>query len=150
MPTKKQQVASTSSEAAEANAGTAPTVLDENTAKELVEMIHFVAAAKDAMSDDMVSRIAGVASESMMMVDRLTRNDALMRLVRTLDSPDCQRLLNGLADALAKTSRELADAEASKGGAGELWRLAREPGTQDGIRTLAVFSQHLNESMRRQ
>ena len=92
-----------------------PPMLDQAAINSLVEMINLLASAKDAMSDEIVTRLARTASEGMTLLDRLTRNEGLMRLLQVLDRPESQYLLISLADALAKMSRELAAAPPAKG-----------------------------------
>lgn len=122
--------------------------LDEATVNSLVEMINFLASAKDAMSDEIVTRLARTASEGMTLLDRLIRNEGLMRLLQVLDRPESQYLLMSLADALAKMSRELATAPPAKGGIMGLVQLARTPGTQEGLRALSLLGQYWNDSLR--
>lgn len=126
----------------------APPMLDQAAVNSLVEMINLLASAKDAMSDEIVTRLARTASEGMTLLDRLTRNEGLMRLLQVLDRPESQYLLISLADALAKMSRELAAAPPAKGGILGLLQLAREPGTQEGVRALSLLGQHWNDSLR--
>lgn len=114
----------------------------------LYELATLVTSARDAISDDIVTRISSAMSEGISLLDRLTRNEGLMRLIQVLDGPDCQDLLFGLADALGKTSRGIATSAPSRGGFGGMTRLAREPGTQEGIRILSLLSEHLSESLR--
>jgi len=125
-----------------------PPMLDQAAAKSLVDMINLLASAKDAMSDEMVSRLARTASEGMTLLDRLTRNEGLMRLLQVLDRPESQYLMISLADSLAKMSRELATAPPAKGGILGLLQLAREPGTQEGVRALSLLGQYWNDSLR--
>lgn len=125
-----------------------PSTLDESTAEQIVEIINLLAAAKGAMSDEMVARIAQTTSEGITLLDRLTRNEGLMRLLKVLDRPDSQYLLIGMADALAETSRDMATSPPASGGVSGIWRLVREPGTQEGMRVLSRFGQHLSDRMR--
>ncbi|MDE2088468.1 MAG: hypothetical protein KGJ12_00450 [Gammaproteobacteria bacterium] len=125
-----------------------PPALGEAAIHDLVEMIDLLAAARDAMSDEIMTRLARTVSEGMALLDRLTRNRGLMRLLQALDRPDCQHLLIGLADAIGETSRDLATAAPARGGIGEMLRLAREPGTQEGIRMLSLLGRHLSENLR--
>lgn len=125
-----------------------PTTLDDAAVGSLVEVLHLMASAKDAMSDEMVARLARTMSEGMTLLDRLTRNEGLMRLLQVLDRPESQHLLIGLSEAIGATSRELATTPPAKGGLGELWHLARQPGTQEGLRLLALFGHYLNDSLR--
>jgi hypothetical protein len=122
--------------------------LDEAAVNDLVEMINFLASAKDAMSDDMVTRIARTASESMTLLDRLLRNEGLLRLLQVLDRPESQFLLVSLADAIGKMSRELATIPPAKGGISGIWRVAQEPGTQEGLRALSMLGKYWNEALR--
>lgn len=107
-----------------------------------------MASAKDAMSDDIVTRLARTVSEGMTLLDRLTRNEGVMRLLQVLDRPESQYLLVSLADALAKMSRELATAPPAKGGIMGLVQLARTPGAQEGVRALSLLGQYWNDSLR--
>lgn len=116
----------------------------------LSELATIVTAAQDALSDEMVSRLASAFSEGMTLLDRVTRNEGLMRLIQVLDRPENQALLLGLADALSATSRDLASSEPARGGIGGMLRLVREPGTEEGLRMLSLFGQHLSDSVREQ
>lgn len=114
----------------------------------LVEFAQLVTAAHDAMSDDIVTRLASVMSEGMTLLDRLTRNEGLMRLLQVLDRPESQHLLISLAGALGQMSRDLAAAPPAKGGILGIYRLAREPGTQEGLRSLSLLGQYWSDSLR--
>jgi hypothetical protein len=115
---------------------------------ELSELATLVASARDAMSDEIVTRLSRVFSEGITLLDRLTRNEGLMRLLEVLDRPESQYLLIGLSKALSQMSREIAASPPASGGIGELWRLAREPGTQEGLRSLSLLGRYWSESMR--
>lgn len=116
--------------------------------EQLSELATLVTSARDALSDEIVSRVASALSEGITLLDRLTRNEGLMRLLQVLDRPDCQYLLVGLADALTATSRDIATAAPARGGVGEMLRIVRQPGTQEGLRMLSLLGEHLSESMR--
>jgi len=125
-----------------------PATLDAASVESVVEMINFVASAKDAMSDEIVTRLARTMSEGMTLLDRLTRNEGVIRMLQVLDRPETQYLLISLADALAKMSRDLATAPPAKGGILGLVQLARTPGTQEGVRALSLLGQYWNDSLR--
>jgi uncharacterized protein YjgD (DUF1641 family) len=114
----------------------------------LVEILNLLASARDAMSDEMVSRLAHTLSEGLMLLDRLTRNEGLMRLLCVLDRPEIQYLLVSLSHAILAMSRDLATVPPAKGGLLSLYRLARDPGTQEGLRALSLLGQYWNESLR--
>lgn len=125
-----------------------PAALDAASVDSLVEMLNFLASAKDAMSDEIVTRLARTMSEGMTLLDRLTRNEGVIRMLQVLDRPETQYLMISLADALAKMSRDLATAPPAKGGILGLVQLARTPGTQEGVRALSLLGQYWNDSLR--
>ncbi len=126
-------------------AGTAST----GDLQQLTELATLVTSARDAMSDEIVTRLASAVSEGITLLDRLTRNEGLMRLIRALDRPENQDLLISLSNAITAMSRDLATTSSpAKGGIGGILQLAREPATQEGVRLLSLFSQHLRESVR--
>ncbi len=115
---------------------------------QLYELATLVTSAKDAMSDEIVTRMSSAFSEGISLLDRVTRNEGLMRLLRALDRPETQLLLSSLADAISTMSRELATAPPAKGGIVGMVQLAREPGTAEGLRMLSLLSRHLTENLR--
>ncbi|MGH8802684.1 MAG: hypothetical protein ACREX6_10390, partial [Casimicrobiaceae bacterium] len=100
------------------------------------------------MSDEMVARLARAISEGSTLLDRLTRNEGLLHLLRALERPEGQHLLMGLSKALSLTVGQIATSPPSSGGITGLWKLAREPGVQDALRSLSVLGQFWVESMR--
>ena len=65
----------------------------ENDLQRLVEFAQLVTSAQDALSDDMINRLASTMSEGISMLDRLTRNDGLTHLLREIDRPENQRFI---------------------------------------------------------
>jgi hypothetical protein len=125
-----------------------PSALNEQAVRDLVEMVNLLASARDAMTDAMVTRLARAVSEGVILLDRLTRNEGFMRLLQMLDRQESQYLLMSLATGLGQMSRELATAPPARGGIRELFRLAREPGMQEGMRALSLLGRYWNESLR--
>ena len=114
----------------------------------LSELATVLASARDAMSDEIVTRLSKTVSEGIVLLDRLTRNEGLMRLLRVLERPQSQNLLMGLGSAITAMSREVQTAAPARGGVGGLLQLVREPGTQEAIRMLSLVGQHLSHSLR--
>lgn len=121
---------------------------NDDTLEGLAELGTIIAAAKDAMTDDMVSRLAGAFSEGIILLDRLTRNEGLVHLLQELDRPENQQFLISLSNAFTKASREIAAAPPAKGGVMQLLKLARDPGTQEGLRLASLIGEQLSEGMR--
>lgn len=138
---------STQTETATATTGAEPSE-SMRTIEQLAELALLLASARDAMSDDIVVRLSRTFSEGITLLDRLTRNEGLMRLLQVLERPESQHLLIGLSTALSQMSREIAAAPPASGGIVSLWRLAREPGIQEGLRSLSFLGQYWGESMR--
>jgi len=133
---------------AEKNTPEQPNVISDNDLKRIAEMASIVAAAQDALTDDMVVRMASAFSESIVLLDRLTRNEGLMRLMQILDHPDVQCHLNSLANSMHKITREMATAPPSNGGLVSLIKLATDPGTQEGLRAMSIIGRHWGEGLR--
>jgi len=125
-----------------------PPALDAATLDSIVEAVNFIASARDAMSDEIIARLAGTFSEGITLLDRLTRNDGLMRLLQVLDRPEVQYLLVSFGDALAQMSRDLAIAPPAKGGVVGLMKIGSDPGTQEGLRSLSLLGKYWSESLR--
>lgn len=122
--------------------------VNDNDLERIAELASLVAAAQDALTDDMVNRLAAAFSEGIMLLDRLTRNEGLMSLLQVLDTPEIQQLLIGLTDGLTQMSREFATTPPSKGGLVGIMRLASEPGTQEGLKSLSLLGKYMSESIR--
>jgi uncharacterized protein YjgD (DUF1641 family) len=116
--------------------------------EQLSELATLVASARDAMSDEIVTRLSRVFSEGISLLDRLTRNEGLMKLLEVLDRPESQHLLIGLSNAIGKMSRDAAMAPPAHGGIGELLKIMREPGTQEGLRSISLLGKYWSESLR--
>jgi len=108
----------------------------------LVEMARLVGSAQDALSDDMVSRLARVMSEGMVLIDRLTRADGFMNLVRLLERPEISETLGTVLGALADAHGSVQETPA-KGGLGGAIRLMSDPGTQNALRLMAEIGKAL-------
>ncbi len=124
------------------------TAVSERDLERIAEMATLFAAAQDALTDDMVSRLAGSFSEGITLLDRLTRNEGLIKLLHILDKPEMQHLLISLSHGLTKMSREFATTPPSTGGLVSLLKLATDPGTQEGLRSLSLLGKYMDESMR--
>lgn len=116
----------------------------------LVEFAQIVTAARDAMSDDIVTRLAGAMSEGITLLDRLTRNEGLMSLLQVLDRQESQNFLVALSKAIHEASQEIAATPPASGGIGCTLRVVREPGTLEGLRLLSLIGKHVSDSLREQ
>lgn len=125
-------------------------MMTDDEMQRLVEFAQIVSAARDAMSDDIVSRLAGAMSEGMTLLDRLTRNQGLMSLLQVLDREDSQNFLVALSKAIHEASQEIAATPPAAGGIGCAVRVVRDPGTLEGLRLLSLIGKHMSDSLREQ
>jgi len=116
----------------------------------LVEVAQLVTAARDAMSDEIVTRMAGAMSEGITLLDRLTRNEGLMHLLKVLDRQETQNLLIAMSDAVHSASQEISAAAPAIGGLGCMMRVVRDPGVLEGIRLMSIIGKHMSHSLREQ
>lgn len=116
----------------------------------LVEVAQLITAGRDAMSDEIVTRLSHTVSEGLTLLDRLTRNGGLMRLLQVLDRQENQDLLFAVAEAIGAVGKEAPTTPPSAGGLVPLLRLARKPGTHDGLRLLSLIGYHFQRALREQ
>ena len=116
----------------------------------LVEFAQLVTSARDAMSDDIVNRIAWALSEGLNLLDRLTRNEGLMKLLQVLDRQESQYLLVAMSEAIDAAGKDIPASAPATGGIGCALRVLTDPGTQEGMRLFSVFGKHLSHSLREQ
>ena len=121
--------------------------LETQNLDKLIELASAIAAAQDAMTDDIVTRLAAATGEGMILMDRVTRNEGLMHLLQALGDPAVQENLEGVAKAL--TSENFFDGandqkNTGRGGYLGLMRLLSDSEVQDAIYTLAGFLKKFN------
>lgn len=125
----------------------------------LVQLARVYASAQDSLTDEMVSRLAEMASEGMSLLDRLSRGGAgrLVELLARLESTGAlervaeslprllERLdaLEGILGAFDRAVSESAKAPRSAGGIGGLWGLMRDPANQDALAFLIGIGRQL-------
>jgi uncharacterized protein YjgD (DUF1641 family) len=109
----------------------------------LVALARTYGAAQDAMTDEMVARLAETVGESLSMIDRLHRA-GLDRMVGSLER--LAELLEGTVNALDAAKRERAPA--AGGGLGGLWQLLRDPENQESLRFLLAFAREFRKAGR--
>jgi uncharacterized protein YjgD (DUF1641 family) len=111
----------------------------------MISLARLVAAVEDSLSDDIVNRLSIVATEMAALVDKLARNKGFMRLIDILGREEVQCALIDVAESACAAKTEAAALPAPKGGIGGLWQLAKDPGTQDALRFMALVSKQLRK-----
>jgi uncharacterized protein YjgD (DUF1641 family) len=118
----------------------------------LARLARVYGSAEDALSDEMIGRIAETAAEGISLLDRLSRGGA-GRLVEMLTHLESSGDLHRIAVAIPKLIERLDTLEdmlhgfdsagavtakqpRSAGGFGSLWSMMRDPENQDALRFL--------------
>jgi uncharacterized protein YjgD (DUF1641 family) len=110
----------------------------------LVDLARLVGSAQDALTDDMIGRLARVASESLFLVDRLTRSDGFMRLIAILEREEIQETLMAFLEAVSAARDETGKAQPPKGGLGGMMKMAADKDTQAAMQLAVSMSKHLS------
>ena len=111
----------------------------------LVAFASLFGSVEDSLSDDIVNRVALVATELAGIVDRIARNDGFQRLLDLLGREDVQGCLTDVLCASSAAKEEAAALPPSKGGFGAMWQLITDPATQDAMRYMVLLSKHMNK-----
>jgi len=102
----------------------------------LVALARTYGAAQDAMTDEMVARLAETVAESLSLIDRMNRA-GLDRLVGSIER--LAEVLEHTVGALEAADLEMKAQPAAGGGFGGLWALMRSPENQETLRFLLAF-----------
>jgi len=131
----------------------------------LAKLARVYGSAEDAVSDEMISRVAETAAEGMSLLDRLNRGGA-GRLVELLAHLEASGDLHRIAEAIPRLVDRLdtlegmlhgfeAAGEATEkgaraaGGFGGLWSMMRDPDNQDALRFLINLGKEMRTRARR-
>jgi uncharacterized protein YjgD (DUF1641 family) len=99
----------------------------------LVALARTYGAAQDAMTDEIVTRMADTMGASLSLMDRLNRA-GVDRLIG---------LLERVVGALDAATREASEKPAAAGGFGGLWQLLRDPENQEALRFMLAVGRGL-------
>ena len=140
-------------------------LVDNGDLDRLVKLARVYGSAEDALSDDIVGRLAETVSEGMTTLDRFNRGGAgkLLSILERLDaSGGLDRLaetLPRLIDRLGQIENLLAAVEradaisrtdaASQGGATGFFKLLSNPANQDALRYLVTLGKSLGDGAKR-
>jgi uncharacterized protein YjgD (DUF1641 family) len=120
-------------------------VNESNNLDNLVELSSAISSAQDAMTDDIVTRLAAAIGEGMILMDRLTRNEGLMSLMQALNEPAMQEMLERLGSSLGTSADDQENQDARRvGGYSGLIRMLKDPDVQSAIYQLAGLVNKVN------
>lgn len=110
----------------------------------LVHLARTYGAAQDAMTDEMVGRLAETLAESLSLVDRIHRA-GLDRLVGNIER--LGMVLESTMNALEAAKRDTQTPRAA-GGLGGMWRLLADAENQESLRFLLAFAHEFRKGLR--
>ena len=108
--------------------------------EKLIELASAISSAQDAMTDDIVTRLASTIGEGMILMDRITRNQGLMSLLQVLNEPLMQKNLECMAEVLKSADfQEVANSnkQFKSGGYSGLMRMLKDPNVQEAVYMLS-------------
>ena len=118
-------------------------LVENGDLERIVHLARLVGSAQDALTDDMVDRLARVAGESLLLIDRLTRSDGFLRLIGIMEREEVQDTLAVFLEAISIARHEAMAAPSPRGGLGGMVRMAKDPDTQAAMQLLANMGKHL-------
>ena len=121
-------------------------MVESGDLERLAGLARLVGAMEDSLSDDIVNRLATVATELAALTDKLARNSGFLRLVDVLGRDEVQCALIDLAESACIAKRELAQQPAPSGGVFSLLRIASDPGTQSALRFVSLVANQMRKS----
>jgi len=108
----------------------------------IVHLARMLGAAGDSLSDEMVGRLAGLATDALCLLDRATRTGVLDRLLHVAEQLDQQHILTDFLQCLEGAAAEASKAPPAKGGIAGLWEIVKQPETQQTIQFLMLVGKH--------
>lgn len=126
----------------------------------LAQLARVYGAAQDAMSEEIIGRLAEAMSEGLSLLDRLNRGGAgrLVEMLAKLEaSGSLQRVANllpmfvdrldmvgGLLESM-ETAAKQAEAERGEGGIVAMYKMLTDSRTQETLRFMLALGQHMHE-----
>jgi len=108
----------------------------------IVHLARMLGAAGDSLSDEMVTRLATLATDAMCLLDRAVRTGVLDRVLHVVEQMDAQHILTDFVHCLAGATEEAAKEPAPKGGLLGLLDLMKKQETQQTIQFLMLVGKH--------
>src|SRR5512141_2604606 len=135
-------------------------MVENGDMQRLAHLARVYGAAQDAMSEEIVGRLAEAMSEGLSLLDRLNRGGAgrLVEMLAKLEaSGSLQRvaallptfvdrldMVGGLLEAMESAAKQ-AEAERTEGGIVSMYRMMTDPRTQETLRFMLALGQHMHE-----
>src|SRR5450830_1609512 len=135
-------------------------MVDNGDLQRVVNLARIYGSAEDAMTEEMVGRLAEAASEGLSLLDRLNRGGAgrLVEMLAKLEASgalervaallptfvDRLDMVGGLLESM-ETAAKQAEAERTEGGLVSMYRMLTDARTQETLRFMLALGQHMHE-----
>ena len=130
----------------------------------LAQLARVYGAVQDALSEEIIGRLAEAASEGLSLLVRLNRGGAgrLVEMLAKLEASgslarvaaflptfvDRLDMVGGLLEAMESAAKQ-AEAERTAGGIVSMYKMMTDPRTQETLRFMLALGQHMHESYAR-
>ncbi len=105
-------------------------LVDNGDLDRIVALARMVGSAQDALNDEMVTRLAGLAADAVSILDRVTRNGFIDRWLALADRAEKSGLGPDFMTAVDVAVKDMETTPRPQGGIGGLWTLMRQQSTQ--------------------
>jgi hypothetical protein len=121
---------------------------DNGDLERIAHAARLLGAAEDALNEEMIARLAGVVTDGLSLLEQLSRNNALDRILTFFLRPEVQNVLVRWGEALLGASNDYQQLPPPRGGIGNWWRLLRDPANQQAMQFFGLFGKHLQGESR--
>jgi len=125
-------------------------LVESGDLERVAQLARVLGAVQDAMTDEMVVRLADVMSQAMSLFERLNRAGLdnlvtmLPRIVAMFEQLEQSQVVDDLVDCLNSASQQAVTLPPARGGLTGLWAMVREPETQEAMRFLLLVSKQFH------
>lgn len=118
----------------------------------IAQMARVVSAMQDALTDEMLVRLTDVISQTLSLFERLNRMKldnlitVLPRIMALFEYLEEHKVVENMMDSLAAARTQSATMPSPQSGLTGIWKMVREPDTQEAIRFLLLFGKQYRRS----
>ena len=112
----------------------------------LAQLARVGGAMQDALTDEMLVRLVDTFSQAIIAFERLNHAgldkliNMLPRILEIFEQLEDNHVIDNLIDSMNKAGTQSKQEEPARGGTRGLWKLSRQPETQDALRYLLLVS----------
>lgn len=118
------------------------TLVNNGDLDHLVHLARLIGSARDAMSDEMISRLASMMGDALCLADRITRTGTAERLLKVVEQIEKTHAMTDFLQSVARADEDTTHAPMPKGGISGLWEILKQPESQQTIQFLMRVGQH--------